>query len=497
MAALRGDGLTAPGIDRRTLLERGARTALGVSLVPWWRLPELVEAGDPRVRALARELRGDVIGRGAPAYASARLLPSTRFDGIRPLAIARCESADDVARCLRWAARNEIRVTARSGGHSYAGYSTIANGLVIDVSRIDGISVAADGKSAMVGAGATLGEVYDRLYAARRVTIPAGSCLSVGIAGLTLGGGHGFRSRQHGLTCDSVRGLRLVTADARVLDVSASSHPDLLWAARGGGGGNFGVVTSFRFAVHPAGDVATFTVEWPWRDAAAAVAAWQAWAPHAPDALFSVLSLSCAAGGAPSIRAVGQLAGSKAQLDALLGPLASAGAPSRVSTVARDFPSSVRYWGGGSGRSTFAAASDYAYRPLTAAGIGALVRGVEARSRGPGGATTVLLDSYGGAIRRVPAGGSAFPHRRALFSFQEIVSWQPGGPAAANLAWLRAFHASLRPHVSGYAYLNYLDPAQPDWQHAYYGASLPRLQALKRQWDPRGVFRFRQSIRPR
>ena len=484
-------------LDRRTLLERGARVALGASVVPWWRLPDLFEASDPRVRALARELRGDVLGRGAAGYATGRLLRSTRFDSVKPLAVAYCESADDVARCIRWAGRNHVSIAARSGGHSYGGYSTVQNGLVVDVSRLDGITLAADGKTAAIGAGATLGEVYGRLYSARRVTIPGGSCVTVGVTGLTLGGGHGFLSRRDGLTCDSVRSLRIVTADGRVLDVSPTEHADLLWASRGGGGGNFGIVTSFRFAVHRVGGVATFAVEWPWSDAAAAVAAWQAWAPHAPDELFSVLSISCAAGGSPSIRAVGQLAGPKERLASLIAPLASTGAPTRVSTVARDYPSSVRYWGGSDMRSTFAAASDYAYRPLSAAGIRALLDGVAARSRGPAGGVSVLLDSYGGAIRRVPPGGSAFAHRQALFSLQELVSWQPGGPAAANLAWLRSFHASLRPHVSGFAYLNYVDPAQTGWQHAYYGASLKRLQGVKRKYDPHGLFHFRQGIRPR
>jgi FAD/FMN-containing dehydrogenase len=484
-------------LDRRTLLERGARAALGASVVPWWRLPELLEASDPRVRALARELRGDVVGRGSPGYGTARLLRSTRFDGVQPLAVAYCESADDVARCVRWAVRNHVPLAARSGAHSYGGYSTVQNGLVVDVSRLDVVALAADGKTATIGAGATLGEVYGRLYSAGQVTIPGGSCLTVGIAGLTLGGGHGFLSRRDGLTCDSVRSLRLVTAAGTVLDVNGAEHADLLWACRGGGGGNFGIVTSFRFAVHPIGGVSTFAVEWPWSDAAAAVAAWQSWAPSAPDEVFSVLSISCAGGGTPSIRAVGQLAGPKERLAALIAPLASTGSPTRVSTVARDYPASVRYWGGNDVRSTFAAASDYAYRPLSTAGIRALLDGVAARAAGPAGGATVLLDSYGGAIRRVPPGGSAFAHRSALFSFQEIASWQPGGPAAANLAWLRAFHASLRPYVSGYAYLNYVDPGQGGWQHAYYGASLKRLQTVKRTYDPHWLFRFRQGIRPR
>jgi FAD/FMN-containing dehydrogenase len=484
-------------VDRRTLLQQAGRFAAAASVAPWWRLPDLLEAADPRVRALDRELRGDVIGRGASGYDLARQLRNTRFDSIRPLAIAYCESADDVARCVRWATRNGIRLAARSGGHSYGGYSTIQNGLVVDVSRLDGVAVAADGATATIGAGAELGPVYERLWNARRVTIPAGSCSTVGVAGLTLGGGHGFTSRAFGLTCDSVRSLRLVTAAGAVIDVSRTAHPDLLWASRGGGGGNFGIVTSFRFAVHPVGAVSTFTVEWPWSDAARALATWQAWAPHAPNGIFSVLSLAASAGGQPTVRAVGQYLGPKSALAGLLAPLENTGTPTRVSTVDRDWLASTRYWGGGTARGTFAAASDFALRPLSLAGIQAVVRGVESRTRGPAGGTSVLLDSYGGAIRSVPPGGSAFSHRAALFSFQEIASWAPGGPSAANLAWLRAFHASLRPYVSGTAYLNYIDPGQRDWQQAYYGSSLKRLQSVKRTYDPRNVFHFAQSIRPR
>jgi FAD/FMN-containing dehydrogenase len=484
-------------LDRRRLLDRAGRAALAASVVPWWRLPRLLDTADPRVRTLARELRGDVIGRGASGYGTARLLRNTRFDGIEPLAVAYCETAEDVARCVRWATRNGVRLASRSGGHSYGGYSSVAGGLVVDVSRMRAVTIASNGKTAAIGAGTQLGAVYEQLWNARRVTIPAGSCATVGIAGLTLGGGHGFTSRAFGLTCDSLRSLRMVTADGNVLDVSATEHPDLLWASRGGGGGNFGIVTSFRFAVHPIGPVSTFTVEWPWSDAARALAAWQDWAPHAPPGLFSVFSLSAAAGGAPSVRAAGQYLGPKGTLAGLLGPLVNAGAPTRVSTVDRDWPAATRYWGGGQGRETFAAASDYAVRLLSPAGVRALLDGVEARTHGPAGGANVLLDSYGGAIRRTPQGGAAFAHRNALFSFQEITSWAPGGPAAANLAWLRAFHASLRPYVSGAAYVNYIDPGQRDWQQAYYGTSLKRLQAVKRKYDPRQVFRFAQSIGPR
>jgi FAD/FMN-containing dehydrogenase len=482
--------------DRRTLLERTGRAALASSLVPWWRLPQLLEDVDPRVRALDRELRGDAIGRGAAGYDAARLLTNTRFDALKPLAVAYCESAEDVVRCLRWARRHGIRPAPRSGGHSYGGYSAAPGGLVVDISRLAGVRVAADRKTATVGAGAKLGAVYDRLWSQGGVTIPAGSCRSVGVGGLALGGGHGFLSRRFGLTCDNVRSLRIVTADGQIRDCDSSHHSDLYWACRGGGGGNFGVVTSFRFAVHRVGRVTTFNVEWTWRDAEAALAAWQEWAPSAPDGLFSVFSLSAAGGGTPSVRAVGQFLGSKDALVAVIRPLVETRTPSRVSTVERDYLASTRYWGGSGDRTTYAAASDYAFRPLSPAGIRTLIGAVETRAGGPAGGGAVLLDSYGGAIgRRAPA-ATAFPHRRALFSFQEIASWPSGAPPAASLAWLRRLHAGLRPYVSGFAYVNYIDRAERDWPRAYYGANLRRLQAVKRRYDPTQVFRFAQGIRP-
>ena len=270
----------------------------------------------------------------------------------------------------------------------------------------------------------------------------------------------------------------------------------------GGGGGNFGIVTGFTFRTSPISTVTTFVVEWPWAQAATAIGAWQSWAPHAPDALFSVCNLS-ASGGVARVTVVGQFVGTKAQLGNLLSPLASAGAPIRMGSVERSYIDAVEMWAGctsldechlaphgGLGRATFAAKSDYARTLLPAAAIAKIVAAIpQAPVRGG-----LLLDSYGGAINRVPRQATAFAHRDALFSFQYSAHWDAPAQAVPSITWLRGFYAAMRPYVSGEAYVNFIDPDLAGRPAAYYGANLQQLVAVKQKYDPQNVFRFKQSI---
>jgi FAD/FMN-containing dehydrogenase len=436
-------------------------------------------------------------------YDRARQLSSPRFDSVHPEAIVLCETVEDVAHTIRWARRHRVHLVPRSGGHSYGGYS-MTTGVVLDVSRLNRVRVS--GGHAVVGAGARLVDVYAALAAHGRM-IPAGTCPSVGIAGLTLGGGHGYASRKLGLTCDALTGLTIVTASGEVLHCDAHRHADLFWACRGGGGGNFGVVTSFTFRTTPVGEVATYVLEWPWAQVREVVEAWQAFAPHAPEALSLDLNLA-ATDVRPHVTSAGQYLGSAADLKRVLAPLVAVGTPSHVEVVPRTFLEAALHFAGCDRegveqcrkvqRATWKAKSDYVKRPLPRAAVDVMMRALEARVADPAlGRGTILLDAYGGAIARVPEAATAFVHRDALCSAQYLAFWPTGDAAraAANLAWMRRFYASLRPWMSGEAYVNYIDPELRGWQRAYYGSNYARLRRVKRRYDPTGFFRFAQGIR--
>src|SRR4029453_8584693 len=246
---------------------------------------------------------------------------------------------------------------------------------------------------------------------------PAGTCPTVGMGGLAQGGGIGMSARKFGLTCDNLLEATVVLADGRAVLANAQSNPDLYWALRGGGGGNFGIVTRFVFRTHPVDDVVTYSIEWPWGDAKRVIDAWQKLAPTAPDGLFSVLNVNAAAGssGDPHITSAGQFYGAESRLRTLLQPLVDAGTALRFTTVNRTYMSATLMWAGcggfaechlppqgNRGRSTFAAKSSFSSSRISSAGIDALLHQLEARRTTGSGSGIVLLDSWGGAINRVP-----------------------------------------------------------------------------------------------
>ncbi|HTP23569.1 MAG TPA: FAD-binding oxidoreductase [Solirubrobacteraceae bacterium] len=484
-------------IDRRAFLA-GAGAA-GLSLA--------CGAGGGRVaRAAATAsgppIRGQVIRRGASGFAAAAHVYNERFDGVLPNLVVRPVDAADVRTAVSWGVAHAVPLRARSGGHSYAGYSTLSGGMVVDLRNLRGITVNTHNRTATIGAGSQLIDVYSAL-AARGVTIPAGSCPSVGIAGHAMGGGMGLAGRQFGLTADNLLSAQIVTADGRLRTASAQTNPDLYWALRGGGGGNFGVVTSFTMRVHSVPrTVAGFTVSWPWSQAADALAAWLGWAPHARSQLTSIFHLN-GGGGSTSVNVSGQYFGRARDLGRLLAPLTAVGG-AHVSAGDFSYLQAQLMWagcshismtachtqgtrpGGTLQRERFQAKSDYVSNPLPAAARQALVNAVEARANLPGSGA-ILFDSYGGAINQVKPAATAFVHRKVLCCIQYL-SYNGGG------SWLSSTYARMRPYVTGGAYVNYTDPALTHWQTAYYGANYQRLLKVRREFDPQHYFNFPQAI---
>ncbi len=468
--------------------------------------------------AFAKSLRGSVVRPGDTRYAVAKQLYNTRFDPLRPAAIVYCQSVGDVQRSVDFAQSNGIAIIPRGGGHSYAGYSS-GSGMVCDVSRMTAINVDGRAGTAAIEAGGRLIDIYAAL-ARDGLALPGGSCPTVGISGLTLGGGVGVIGRKFGLTSDNLTALQIVTADGSLLSCDAGQNQDLFWACRGGGGGNFGIATSFIFRLHQVSELTLFTYRWPWAAAADVVGAWQSWAPDAPDELWSNCHLLPSSGTTPTVSVSGAYVGAASGLSPLLQRLRTAvgSAPSSASVGSHSLLDAMLIEAGCSGmtvpqchlpsqspagmleRETYAAKSDFFDRPLSAAGVAALLRGVEQREASAvlaGGG--VALDAFGGAFNRVPATATAFVHRSSLFGAQYVASWSARaseGVAQANLSWLRSFYAAMRPYAGRYSYQNYIDPDLQDWQHAYYGENLPRLMQVKRRYDPGNLFHFAQSIPP-
>jgi hypothetical protein len=484
-------------------------------------LPSVTGPGPPRGAPidwalLAGTLKGRLILPGDATYSSARQQFNPRFDGIAPAAVAYCQTRDDVARSLAFARAHGVVPVPRSGGHSFAGWSA-GPGLVVDVSPLSNVSVDAPTKTVRVGAGTKLVDLYAALAGAG-LALAGGSCPTVGIAGLTLGGGMGVLDRKYGLTCDALQSLDVVTADSQAFTSDPASHSDLWWASRGGGGGSMAVATSFTFAAHAAGPIVVFTLEWPWAAAADVLSGWQAWGLSAPMELWSNCQLlATSGGGLPRLRVSGVFLGSAAAGD-WLGRLTKAvgAAPSyrfvgpepflhammiEAGCAADTVPQCHLAAPGTPGvltRSPFAAKSDF----LTAAWPGPAVASAVDAVRGrqemavPGGGA-IVLDLTGGAINQVAPGDTAFVHRNTSFLAEYSANWDAGAPPAvvdANVAWLRQTWTALRPFASGQAYQNYPDPDLADWQQAYYGANLARLTAVKASYDPDDIFHYPQSI---
>ena len=493
---------------RRQFVRRGGAAALVATSLPALLLsPEAPAA--PTTAALRRRLRGTLVTPRDPGWAAARALYNPRLD-VAPRAIAFCESTADVSQVVRFARSRGWPVAARGGRHSFAGYSNVSGGIVADVSRIDAVEVQRDRRLVRVGGGANVLDVFGDLVMAHGLVVPLGTCPTVGVAGLTLGGGFGRHMRRYGVTADSLRAAVVVLADGRVAHCSDDHHAGLFWALRGGGAG-YAIVTQLRFRTRAGEAPIAFTLAYPWTRAATAIDAWQRVLPDLPATLgYGRLRALRSPSGALTLTASGHWYGSERSLRAMLEPLIAAGPVRRTlrrRTVAEaalpdgvqqhddgpvvgDSPSFPNYQ-----RSAFFDAL------LPAEAIAALVAQIE-RWPGVGGSGReggVQLDALGGAVNRVRPDATAFVHRGQRMHCAYLSFWGRDDPAAmagACAQWTRDTEAILRPYgpAGRFAFQNYIDPELADWEHAYYATNLARLKAVKRRYDPAGRLDFAQGV---
>lgn len=435
---------------------------------------------------------GRLITPNEPGYAQACQEWNARLP-THPSEIIYCQNAQDVSAALQSARQRDLPFRARCGGHSYECFSMVDEGVVIDVTDLSTISVSDDRTVAVIGSGARLADVYSKLWQVG-VTIPGGTCPPVGISGLTLGGGLGMLVRSRGLLIDSLLAVEMVDAQGNILTADADNHPDLFWACRGGGGGNFGIVTSLTFRVEPIADVTVFTVTWNWSDLATALDAWQNWA-LATDERISVLFVLLPE-SAKVVTSFGEFVGTAEDLRPLLEPLVSATQPTQITIQTMPYIQAVNTIATLEGDASTTTSNRvkgntcYVSQSLDEQAIQTL-QGWMAKA--PSGAAPVIY-TLGGAISRVASDATAFVHRseKMLITFQS--NWTNATDDDSNVEWVEGIHQAMEPYSTGGAYVNIPDRSLQNWPYAYYGDNFPRLMKVKKEYDPDNVFNFQQSI---
>lgn len=452
--------------------------------------------------AMGRDLEGRLLFPDDEAYAFAAWPNNARWAHIRPEAIAVCANERDVARCIHWARENEQAFVIRSGGHSYAGFST-TSGLLIDVKEMNRVDLDLKNGTVTVQGGANNQDMALALRS-HGVAVPAGRCATVGVAGLVLGGGWGFSASRSGLTCDSLLSSQVVLASGALVQATQHVEPDLFWAMKGGGGGNFGVNTSFTFQLHPVSDVTTFHIEWPPEKQIQVLRALQMLQINYPRQISTRTKARPLQAGARPLRnqirveTLGMFWGSKGDLLDALAPVFGILAPAVTEINTMDFWSARDYLLTDDPFGLYDLRSSFVAHSLSEEALDTMLNWM---SRWPGGSVAQenlgILFAMGGKVNDVAATDSAYFHRNAHFIFEMEAQWGAiDAPAliVQQKQWLAQYFEAMQPYVLPQSYQNFMNRDLPNWAHAYYGANLPRLCQVKRNYDPGNLFRFGQSI---
>jgi FAD/FMN-containing dehydrogenase len=447
---------------------------------------------DATINELQSSLRGQLLKPGDAGYDAARKIDNAMIDR-RPALIARCTGVADVLAAVRFARKHDVLVSVRAGGHNVAGNAMCDGGLVIDVSPMKGIRVDPVARTVQAQAGVTWGEL-DAETQAFGLATTGGVISTTGIAGLTLGGGVGWLNGRFGLACDNLIGADVVTADGQLLRASEQDNADLFWGLRGGGG-NFGIVTSFDYRLHQLGPmVLSGPVFHPATRARDVLRFYREISAGEPDELTTYAGLLTGPDGAPLVGLVPCYAGPPEQGAKVVERLRKFGPPAvdmvgpmPYVAVQRMFndafpPGRYNYW-----KSSLAP-------EITDQLIDTLV---EHMARVPSPHTAVMLEHYHGAYSRPAPTATAYSHRRTTYDVVIISNWTESTDNERNIAWTRELFAAVQPQVSRAAYVNFLDGDEgADRIRAAYGENYDRLVALKRKYDPKNFFRMNQNVRP-
>ena len=436
-------------------------------------------------------LRGVSFAPGEAGYDAARIVFNRIVDR-RPAIIVRCAGAADVIACVGFAREHRLPMSVRGGGHSIAGKAICDDGLMIDLSAMKGIRVDPAARTVRTEPGLTIGE-FDRETQAFGLATTMGVISTTGIAGLTLGGGMGWLIGKHGLACDNVIAMDVVTADGRLLKASEQENPDLFWGMRGGGG-NFGIVTSFEYRLHRIGTVLGGGVLYPVNEAREVLRFYRDFAVSGPDELSTQVGRICTLDGVPVIGVAACYCGSVEDGEKVLAPLRRFGSPLadlfqpmsylQMQTMFDPWfpPGRQAYWKANflSGLPDEAIEIFHHYAQTAPSPF----------TTGP------WLECVHGAVSRTGPSDTAFAHRQHPFNFLVLSSWAEASEAERNIAWTRECWDAMRPFMVPGAYVNYLEEEADPRARAAYGANHDRLVALKNRYDPGNLFRINHNVRP-
>jgi FAD/FMN-containing dehydrogenase len=445
------------------------------------------------VQLLGEVLSGPVLAPGDPGYDVARRVHNGLIDR-HPAVIARCLHTADVADALNFGSSEGLEISVRGGGHSVAGRAVTEGGVMIDLSLMKGIHVEPSRSAARVQPGVTVGEL-DRATAAFGLATPSGVVSSTGIAGLTLGGGIAWLMGKHGMAVDNLLSAEVVLASGEVVSASEDTYPDLFWALRGGGG-NFGVVTSFEYRTHPLASVLGGPVLHPLEAAPQLFSFYREFAADLPDDLSTQAAfLHAPDGSGAKLCAVAVChAGDDAdRAEADVRPLR------RFGTPAADMIQRIPYPAVNTGFDWLSPAGVLAYwksaffSELSDPAVEVMTRAFE---RAPSELCALVIEDFHGAVTRVAPTATAYPHRERGYNLFLISHWTDPAQTDAGIAWARETFDALSPYMADRSYTNYLAADDYDHVRQAYGPNYERLVELKRRYDPDNVFRLNHNIDP-